>query len=159
MRPRTLFVLIGLIFLAAFALRFGVVRYGWLPTSEEAVLKRARAVTVCYYLGGNYKSLLIDDPAEVQALLAALHVQRDEYYGARPWGIRQPVTIGFHFPGGQRRDHTLETPHQLSGYLVTTAAVVTATSVASLTAASGTRTSTSRRRRVGAVLPRRRTRP
>src|SRR5882672_10258926 len=98
MRPRTLFVLIGLIFLTAFALRFGVVQYGWLPVSQEAVLKRATAITVTYHFQGNYKSLLIDDPADVNAALAALHVQRDDYHGTRYWGSnRQPATVSFHY--------------------------------------------------------------
>ena len=70
-------------------------------------------------MGGNYKSLLIEDPADLQALLAALHIQREEYYGVRPvLGLSQPLTIGFHFPGGQSRNHTLETPYQMSGYQV-----------------------------------------
>jgi len=118
MQPRTVLIVIVLMFLAAFALRFAVVRYGWLPVSEEAVLKHATAITVAYTHRNANKFLRIDDPAEVRALLAALHVQRDDAHGVY-WSARLPAaTIGFHFSSGHYRTHNMDGPNVLGGYQV-----------------------------------------
>jgi len=117
MRPRTLFVLLIVIFVGAFALRFGVVQYGWLPVSQEAVLKRAKAISVSYVSEGVYKTVLIDDSADVKAILAELRIRRDDYYSSRMPGIVvPPTTVSFHFPGSHRRDYNLESPNQLGNY-------------------------------------------
>src|SRR3712207_8418623 len=58
---------------------WAVLQFDLLPTSPQGVLRRAVAVTVHYQVDGKNKSLRIEDPDEVKALLATLEVRRDDW--------------------------------------------------------------------------------
>jgi hypothetical protein len=107
MQPRTLMILVVLILAGAVGLRFLVVQYDLLPTSEEALLKRAVAVTVQYKVLAAQKSLIIADPVELSDLLQTLRFNGDEpsYYGKY---TRSSLT--FRFPNGRSREIKLGGP-------------------------------------------------
>jgi hypothetical protein len=97
------------------------VKFSLLPVSEEAVLKRAVAVTVFYNLNNvnkDLKALTIDEPDELKDLLAELRIRREDYIGG--FGMRgtRRHPVKFHFPNGQVRDHFLEGPNQLGEFVV-----------------------------------------
>ena len=131
MRPRTLVIVAGLMLVGALALRFLVIQFGWLPVSEEVVLKKAIALKVTYVdpsAGPNanlnmknggvanvvqqngipvpigvpkVKSIWIEDPAEVIEALASLRLK--ENGDDRGFGPR-------FFPGGRRPPPNPENP-------------------------------------------------
>jgi hypothetical protein len=110
MHPRTLGLLLVLIFGLALAGRFVVTKFSLLPVSEEAVLKRAVAVTVTYYFKGQTKSLTIDNRAELRDLLGSLHVLQEDYYGYARFGMPRQQAVTFTFPGGRTRHCNFEGP-------------------------------------------------
>lgn len=104
MRPRTVFFIVVLILLGAVGMRFLVVRFGLLPVSEQAVLRRAEAITVMYQVNGVPKMLYIGDRTEVNELLASLEIHNEDfqyYYGGSSRNFGTNTTqVKFHFPGG-----------------------------------------------------------
>jgi hypothetical protein len=120
MHPRTLVILLVLVFALAFGLRWLVTAYSLLPVSEEAVLKRAVAVTVSYNMGGQRKTLTIDEPDELRDLLRTMRFQREQWEGYTRHGMPPQQTIDFRFPNGRSRHCNLEgpQPYQLSGFVV-----------------------------------------
>jgi hypothetical protein len=120
MHPRTLVILVILIFGLAVAGRFLVVHFGLLPVSEEVVLKQAVAVTVTYNFKGHAKTLTIDDRAELRELLATLRVQQEDYYGYVSFGMPRQQSITFLFPDGNTRHCRFEgpQPYHLGGNVV-----------------------------------------
>ena len=120
MHPRTLVLLLVLIFGLAVTGRFLVVRFGLLPVSEEAVLKRAVAVSVSYQLKGHSKVLTIDNQAELRELLGSLHLLEENYYGYTRFGMPRQQSVTFTFPGGKARHCSFEgpQPYRLGSNLV-----------------------------------------
>jgi hypothetical protein len=104
MHPRTLVILVVLTFGLALVGRFVVARFGLLPISEEAVLKKAKAVSVTYYSEGQNKTLVINDRAEVQELLDTLHLLSEDYYGYSNFGVPRLNTVIFVFPDNSLRN-------------------------------------------------------
>jgi hypothetical protein len=117
MHLRTLGIVLVVIAALALGLRFAVVHFGWLPVSEQIVLKRATMVRVSYYAGPQYKSLTLKDPAEVRELLGSLRITDDgeERYiysssYSRVGGPASLPSIEFVFPNGQARHYTISGP-------------------------------------------------
>jgi hypothetical protein len=119
MHPRTMFILLVLIFSLALAGRFLVVRFSLLPVSEEAVLKHAVAVTITYNFHGQSKSLTISKDDELHELLSTLRVQQEDYY-AFSLGKARQQSVTFLFPNGRTRNCRLEgpQPYHLNGNVV-----------------------------------------
>jgi hypothetical protein len=118
MHPRTLVLLLILILGGAFALRFLVVRFGLLPVSEEAVLRRASAVTVSYSVRpGVVETQTIDDPRELRELLGTIRIENDEYYTTSGVSGTTGVVVTFHYPSGQQMLN-VDSPDKLSNYKV-----------------------------------------
>jgi hypothetical protein len=112
MQPRTLAIVVVVLVGGAIGLRLLVVHFGLLPVSEEAVLKKATAITVTYYNGEKVKSLRISDRDQLREALAALRIHEDRhghYYGGFAIGMGMGVVpqtgVTFHFPNGTRREH------------------------------------------------------
>jgi hypothetical protein len=118
MHPRTMAIVVAGFLLAAIGGRFAVVQFGLLPISEEVVLKKAVALTVNYHVDGKFKTYRISGPSEVREVLAALRVQREDYYRYNSWGGGWRPQVSFHFPNGSRRDQSFEGPNQLGGFMV-----------------------------------------
>jgi len=120
MLPRTLFAMVFLIVASSLALRFAVVHFGWLPVSQEVVLRKAEAVSITYYVRGLQKTAYIDDPTERQSLLSALSIQRDDNYGYGGLGMANfmNLPITFHFPGMKTQQFNLQSPSQMGHYQI-----------------------------------------
>ena len=123
MHPRTVAIVAVVVLAAAIGLRVLVVRYSLLPVSEEAVLKKAVAITVGYYHHGSFKKLQITDPEQVQDVLGTLRIV-DELGMARNFGslaaqgsLVSKIPIEFHFPQGVTREYTLQ-KQMLGGFVV-----------------------------------------
>src|SRR4051794_15020439 len=134
MQPRTLVIVAVVLLVGALGLRFLVFHFGWLPLTEEIVLKKAIALRVDYQVVDTTgaivgKALVIDDPAEVEEALAALRMKDDdnEYingfgraktprFGAGMAPAITDVEIEFRFnDSGLARKHTFEGPRRLGG--------------------------------------------
>ncbi len=116
MHPRTLLILLVLLFGGAFALRFLVIRFALLPVTQEAVLRRATSLSVTYNSPQGYQTQVISDPRELKPLLAAIRVEQDDYYYSFGSGGRG-ANLTFHFPSGQQ-PLTLESSDKLGSYKV-----------------------------------------
>jgi hypothetical protein len=108
MRPRTLVLVMFGILTASVLIRIVVFRYGLLPVTMEAVLKKAVAIEVYYYVGSanlgdpGFKPLLINDRAEVERLLSVLHTV-DLSHGSRGNGYHPGnamAGVSFVMPNG-----------------------------------------------------------
>jgi hypothetical protein len=124
MQPRTLAIAAFVLLAGSVALRYLVVHFGLLPVSEEAMLKKAVAITVTYFDQDQNKSLSISDPEQLAGLLAALRMQDSELYyysgvtgGGGLWWPT-PATVTFEFSNGLSRGHTFNGPYNLGGYTV-----------------------------------------
>src|SRR5580765_833754 len=112
MHPRTLGITCVVLLVGSFGAEFFVERFGLLQLSEEIVLKRAVALGVNYYDGGELKAQYITDPVEVREVLATLRIQdKEDYNGAYYYSDRAGSGVGtaveFRFPNGQVRNHRL----------------------------------------------------
>jgi hypothetical protein len=117
--PRWLLVVLLILAILAVAvgLRYVVVRFGLLPVSEEAVLRKAVKVTVYYRVGAETKRLDLTGP-ELHELFAALDVRREDPYRSTggPYGASATTaapTVEFHFPNGMARIYALTTRTEL----------------------------------------------
>ena len=131
MRIRTLIVLAVVMLVGALTLRFAVIRFGWLPVSEEAVLKKAVALKVTYYVSdaagqSQAKSMWIDDSRQLSEALAMLHMGHmpddDVDWDSEPTRAAgqtiPPVEVLFMFDDILARKHLLEGTGKLGGYEV-----------------------------------------
>jgi hypothetical protein len=110
MRPKTLALFIFFLFAAAMVARFCVYRYGLLPVTQEAVLKKALAIRVHFYLDQQMNIRDINESAQVRELLGLLRMTDDprtRYHYAfsrmgAPGGARPEPALDFVMPGGGR---------------------------------------------------------
>jgi hypothetical protein len=90
---------------ASVLLRLVVFRYGLLPVTMEAVLKKAVAIQVLYQTDVGQKQLWIGDRAQVDQLLSVLHTMQyapgSHAYG-RASG-RALMNVNFIMPDGSQR--------------------------------------------------------
>jgi hypothetical protein len=105
MNPRTTALVVFGILVGSLFLRLAVFRFGLLPVTAEAVLKKAKAIQVDYISKGLPKSLRIDKPAEVAELLSVLRLDESNKWNdmgrfGRGTGARN---ISFEMPDGQRQ--------------------------------------------------------
>jgi hypothetical protein len=124
MRPRTLALTILCILVVALVLRYCVYRYGWLPVTQEAVLKKAVDIRVTYLMDRQPRLMIINDAAERRELLGLLRVNedlRDRYHSYRGWGGGPPAkdaaSVSFTMPGVRSYSYQL-TPDNLMGELL-----------------------------------------
>jgi hypothetical protein len=123
MRPLTVAITCLALIVGAFGLRMLVVRYSWLPVSEQAVLRHSVSVTLYYVVDGPVKPLKLNE-AETAELLAALHVEREypsysySYAGPAPGQSPETATVEFHFPNHSSRSYPLNGKSQLGNLFI-----------------------------------------
>jgi hypothetical protein len=102
MHPRTVAIIVGLILLGSFGMRWLIWHGGLFAVDEETMLKQATAIWVDYQFNGIYMRTGLTKAEDVQALLSTLHLvpMEREHFDDRGkvWG---GITIAFQFADGR----------------------------------------------------------